>query len=168
MGPQSPAPDPRLPAAAYGLALRIAGDAEGAAASVEAASRRSPPTAGAFVRAVREEARARRPLGVAGASAAIVAPPLARVAADDWDVLERVALRGMLVGEAAQEVGLERREALLRLHRGLVAARRGLVGGQEARDDPGAAFVARLRGDLAAGSLDDTLGDRQPEAAAVA
>jgi hypothetical protein len=55
-----PAPD-ALAVAGYSLALRITGDEGRAAASVQAASERSPHSAGSFVRAVREEARAHRP-----------------------------------------------------------------------------------------------------------
>jgi hypothetical protein len=164
MAPQSSCAESVLAAAAYGLALRVAGDTEAAVASVEAASQRRPPTTGAFVRTVREEARARRTTS-AGAAAS---PRLPCVAADDWDVLERVALRGMLVSEAAEAVGIERREALLRLHRGLLAAGRELLGGRQTGEDPDASRGRGLGGDLAAGGLHDPARDRQAQPAPVA
>jgi len=167
MEPQTLAAEREIASAAYSLALRVAGDAEAAAASVEAASARRPATAGAFVRAVREEARARRQ-GRAGADTATACPRLPYVAAEDWSVLERVALRGMRVGEAADAVGIERREALLRLHRGLLDAGRGLRGERQVRDDARPASRAWLRGDHAARGLHDPARDRQPQPAAAA
>jgi hypothetical protein len=150
--------------AAYCLALRVAGNKAAAAASVEAAFQAGPATRGAFVRAVREEARARRAHDV---------PPCPQppgVAAAEWDVLEHVALRGARLTEAADALGLDRREALLRLHAGLVAAGRALRVGdeREPRDDPRPAARPRLGRDLAAGGLHDPARDRQPEAAAAA
>lgn len=152
-------------AAAYSLALCVAGDEDAAAASVEAAWRTRPATRAAFIRAVREEARGRRSHD---APPRPQAPRPAGVSADDWDVLERVALRGATLAEAAEALGLERREALLRLHRGLVAAGRELLGERDARDDPRPAVRARPGLDLAAGGLDDPARDRQAETAAAA
>jgi hypothetical protein len=115
-------PDPlAVVDAAYGLALAVTGDEEQAAASVIAAARGGRRTPGRFVRAVREEARARRP--ASGSREAEPLPsPAASVAPDDWAVLERVAMRGMRLGEAAEALGIDRADALLRLHRGLAAA----------------------------------------------
>jgi hypothetical protein len=164
MSARSAVPEPDL-AAAYSLALRVAGDEAAAAESVQAALRARPATRGAFVRAVRDEARARR---------AHDAPPSSSprrpegVAAAEWDVLERVALRGARLAEAADELGLDRREALSRLHRGLLAAGRALGDEREPRDDPRPALGPGLGRDLAAGRLDDPARDRQPETAAAA
>ena len=101
-------------------------------------------------------------------AAAAPCPRLPSVAIGDWEVLERVALRGMRVGEVAEAVGIDRREALLRLHRGLAAFRTGSAGEREPGDDPDAAARSGLGGDLAAGRFDDLARDRQPEPAAVA
>src|SRR4051794_25303931 len=99
-------------AAAYGLALRITGARELAVDSVVCAAPRAASGRPALFQAVRGAARERRP---AVATTPPVARPasLAAVAAADWAVLERVALRGMSVTEAAESFGIDRREALL-------------------------------------------------------
>jgi hypothetical protein len=151
-----------LATAAYGLALRITGDETRAVESVEAAlGRRRPSSAtpAVFLGAVRAEARTRR----AANPDPFTAPRpqrLACVPIDEWAVLERIALRGMSVTEAAEAVGMDRREALLRLHRGLVAAGSGLRGEREASDEPRATGLHRLDRDLAACGLHDATRDR--------
>ena len=85
----------------------------------------------------------------------------------EWAVLERVALRGMSVTEAADALGIERREALRLLHRGMLAAGGCLSGERQAGDDAQAVGLDVLGVDLAAGGLDDPARDRQPEPAAV-
>jgi hypothetical protein len=153
--------------AAYGLALRVTGDEEKAVASVEAAAaggvRASDPVL--FVRAVRQEARLRRS---AGPPAPIGARPLrlSRIPIGDWAVLERVALRGLSITEAAEALGIDRREALLRLNRGLVEARGCLLGDRQPGDDADAARRDLLDADRAAHGLDDAAGDRQSQTAA--
>jgi hypothetical protein len=152
-----------LAAAAYGLALRTTGDEARAVESVDAAlqRRRASEAPAVFLGAVRAEARARR----AGNPDPATAPRpqrLAFVPSDDWAVLERVALRGMPLTEAAEAVGIDRREALLRLHRGLAAARSGLLGERKASDEPRSVGCNRLDRDLAACGLDNAARDRQP------
>ena len=155
---------PALAAAAYGLALRVTRDETRAVESVEAALERCRPsseTPGVFLGAVRAEARTRR----AGNPDPATAPRprrLACVPIADWAVLERVALRGMSVTEAAEEVGVDRRETLLRLHRGLVAAGSGHLGERKASDEPRPVRLHRLDRDLAACGLHDAARDRQP------
>jgi hypothetical protein len=151
-----------LATAAYGLALRITRDEARAVESVDAAlERRRPPleTPAVFLGAVRSEARARR---AGGADPATPARPqrLAFMPIAEWEVVERVALRGMSVTEAAEAVEIDRREALLRLHRGLVVARAGLLGERKASDEPRAVGRHRLDRDLAACGLDDAARDR--------
>jgi hypothetical protein len=153
---------PALARSAYTLALRITGDEQDAAACVAAASR-AAWAPGPFVRAVREEARARRPPAVV--ATAVTPPPDASIAAVDWQVLEPVALRGLRLNETADALGIDRREALLRLHRGLAAARSALLDG-DPRDHPQAARGNGLGSDLASRRGRDAAGDRQPEAAA--
>jgi hypothetical protein len=150
-----------LATAAYGLALRVTRDEERAVESVDAAlqRRRASEAPAVFLGAVRAEARARR----AGSADPATAPRpqrLAFVPSAEWAVLERVALRGMSVTEAAEAVGIDRREALLRLHRGLVAARTGLLGERKASNEPRAVGRHRLDRDLAACGLDDAARDR--------
>jgi hypothetical protein len=151
-----------LAAAAYGLALRITRDEERAVESVDAALERRRPsleTPAVLLGAVRAEARARR---ARRADPATAPRPqwLASVPIADWAVLERVALRGMSVTEAAEAVEIDRGEALLRLHRGLVAARSGLLGRRQASDEPRAVGRHRLDRELAACGLDDASRDR--------
>src|SRR5262249_20301697 len=90
---------------------------------------------------------------------------LAEVSYADWAVLERVAYRGMSVTEAAEAVGIERREALARLRRGLASAGSALRQSRQAGDHPRAARLERLGGDLAAGGGGDPARDREPETA---
>jgi hypothetical protein len=156
---------PELAVAAYRLALGIAGDDARAVASVEAAARRSSDVSDRFLNVVREEARARR-TGTLDPATAPPPPALAHVPYADWAVLERVALRGLDVTETAEAVGIDRAEALRRLHRGLVAARGCLLERQPC-DDAQAVRRDVLRADLAAGGFDDAPGDGQPEAASL-
>jgi hypothetical protein len=150
--------------AGYGLALRVTGEPERAAAAVEAADPLSGRGDAEFLRAVRREARALRP-DVPWDPETVARPAqLNSLPIADWAVLERVALRGMTVDEAAAAVGIDRREALLRLHRGLVTAGRRL---RQAGDDTDAVRLDGLGGDLAAGGLDDAAGNGQPQAAPV-
>ena len=149
-------------AAAYGLALRITGDRDRATDSVVSAFMRTRESNPALIRAVRAEARSRRP--EVEASPPVERPArFAAVAADDWDVLERVALRGMDATEASRSLGLDRSETLLRLRRGLVAVRD--LRERQARDHADAPALDRLGRDHPAGVRDDAPGDRQPEAA---
>jgi hypothetical protein len=150
-----------LATAAYGLALRITRDEERAVESVDAALKRprASETPAVFLGAVRSEARARR-AGSADPATAARPQRLASIPIAEWAVLERVALRGMSVTEAAEAVGIDRREALLRLHHGLVAARAGLLGERKASDEPRAVGRHRLDRDLAACGLDDAARDR--------
>src|SRR5439155_24623802 len=115
--------------------------------------------------AVREEARPHRAAAPDPATA-LRPPRLSSIPIGDWAVLERVALRGMSVTEAADALGIDRRETLLRLHRGLVAARGCLLGDRHAPDDADAVRLEGLGGDRAAGGLDDSTCDRQAEAGA--
>lgn len=157
-----------LAAAGYSLAFRITGDEDQAMASVQAACARPSQTVASFVRAVREEARSRRGAVSLDRATAVRPPALRCVATADWAVLERVAQRGMLLGEAAEALGIDRGEAALRLHRGLVAARDGLLGSGQMGNDPHAVRFDRFDGDLASGRFDDPTRDRQTETAAVA
>jgi hypothetical protein len=159
------ADDEHLADAAYALALRITRDERRAAASVESALERVADGPVAFLNAVRDEGRLRR----AGAPDPLTAPRpanLSGISFADWAVLERVALRGFTVTEAADALGIERREALLRLNRGLVAAGRFLRDRGQTGDDANALRLHRLDRDRAAGGLDDPAGDREPEAGA--
>lgn len=154
-------PTPDTTAVAYGLALRITGDELAACDSVVAAARTAGTALAPLVRAVREEARARR---VASARESVSRPALlAPVRHEDWEVVERIALRGMTVAEAATDCGLERRETMLRLHRGLSVARDCL---RETRDHAGSSWLERLRANLATGGLGDPARDRETQTAA--
>jgi hypothetical protein len=157
--------DERLAAAAYGLALRVTGDRERAVESVDSALARLEDGQVAFLNAVREQARPRRTAAPDPATAPRP-PRLSSIPIADWAVLERVALRGMSVTEAADAVGIDRRETLLRLHRGLVAARGCLLDDRQAPDDADAVRLEGLGRDGAAGRLDDSTRDRQAEAGA--
>ena len=152
--------------AAFGLASRITGDGDRAIASIDAARRQGIVTDAEFLRAVRLEARERRAPVVAPGTAPRPAV-LAEVSYADWAVLERVAYRGMSVTEAADAVGVERREALARLRRGLAAAGASLRQSRQAGDHPETPGLERLGGDLAAGGIGDPAGDGQPEAASL-
>lgn len=150
--------------AAYGLALRITSSQERAEASVEAAAAAVGLEPVALLRATRTEARNRRS---ATPSAPVPRPAqLHPVAAADWEILERVALRGMTVTEAARDAGFDRREALSRLQRGMVAARAALGGGHPC-DQAQPVRIDGLDRDVAACRLDDAARDRQPEPAPV-
>jgi hypothetical protein len=155
-----------LVSAAYGLALRISGSEERAAESVETVSLRPSSSAAAFLADVRREARARRVDMLPDPATAPPPPALHGLPPDDWAVVERVALRGLSLTEAAAALGIERREALLRLNRGMVAARRRLLDEGQSRDDAQAVRLDVLGGDLPAGGLDDAARDRQAEPAA--
>jgi len=157
---------PQTAAIAYRLALRITGRQDRALASLEAAARRSEPTTTAFVNAVRDEARARRSGDPADPTTEPRPASLARVALDDWAVLERVALRGMTPAETAAALGIDRREVLVRLNRGLRAARDCLLGVGQDGDDADTRRLRRLCANLAVGRLGDASGDGQPEPAA--
>jgi hypothetical protein len=150
--------------AAYGLALRITRDEEQALATLDSVARLSPEATGAvFLRRVRRAARYRR---VAPDPATAPRPPaLSDVSYPEWGVLERVALRGMSVTEAAAALGIERSEALRLLHRGMLAAG-GCLGHGEAGGDAQAVGLDVLGGDLASGGVHDPAGDREPEPAA--
>src|SRR5690348_4505262 len=88
-----------LASAVYTLALRIVGDEAGAADAVTAAAERARRP-GELVHAVREEARNRRGEAVGGGGVPVPSPA-AEIPPADWEVLERVALRGMRLDEAA-------------------------------------------------------------------
>lgn len=151
--------------AAFGLARRITGNDEAACASVEAAV--AAPWRGPhdLLARSRDEARARRP-GALPAAVTPRPPELGHLSSALWETVERVALRGMTVSEAAADLGLERREVVLRLRGGLLAARDVLVTCERERDhEADAAWGNRLGDDRAAGPLGDASRDRQPEAA---
>src|SRR5580765_3884054 len=155
---------PELACAAFGLASRITRDDDRAIASIGAARRQGVATDAEFLRAVRLEARARRAPVVARETAPRPAA-LAQVSLADWAVLERVAYRGMSAAEAAAAVGIERREALARLRRGLAAAGAALRPGGQAGDHAEASRSERLGGDLAAGGVRDPARDGETEPA---
>jgi hypothetical protein len=157
------ADDEHVADAAYALALRVTRDEQRAVASVESALERLADGPAAFLNAVRDEGRLRR----AGAPDPLTAPRPANLSGipfADWAVLERVALRGLTVTETAEALGLERRETLLRLQRGLVAAGRFLRDRRQTGDDANALRLHRLDRDRPAGRFDDPAGDREPEA----
>src|SRR5262245_21439399 len=111
-----------LARAAYGLAYRITRNEERAVASLESAARVThDASAAGFLRGVRRAARLRRAFAL-DAVTAPRPPALSDVSYPEWAVLERVALRGMSVTEAADALGIERREALRLLNRGMLAA----------------------------------------------
>lgn len=155
-------------AAAYGLALRVTGDERRATEAVEAALDAGETDEAGLIARVRAEARARRS-GPSDAGPVPRPAALAGVEHRDWAVLERVALRGRTLTEAAAETGLDRAEALGRLHAGMLAARERLrVEPGQRRHDAGASWLERLRRDLTAGGLDDAARDREAEARAAA
>ena len=151
--------------ASFSLARRITGSDEAACRSVEAAVRRPWRRPAELLGATRSEARARR---TSDASPEMVPRPgqLQSLPPDVWATLERVALRSMTVTEAASEQKLDRREVLLRLREGLVAAREALIDGErDAGDDADATWGEGLHRDRAAGGFGDASRDREPEAA---
>jgi predicted DNA-binding protein (UPF0251 family) len=156
----------RLVDAAYGLALRATGDEQHARASVEAAAQAGADCPVTFLSAVRREARARRTTLPLDPATAARPSQLADMPIGDWEVLERVALRGLTLAEAAAALGLDRREVLLRLNRAMQTARRCLVDGGHVRDDADPVRLDRLRGDPTAGRLDDAPRNREAETAA--
>ncbi len=146
--------------AAYVLAYRITGSQERAEQSVEAAAAGAGLDPAALLRAARTEARQRRP---ATPSAPVPRPEqLHAIAAADWDILERVVLRGMTLTEAAADGGFDRREAPSRLNRAMVAARAALRGG-DTRDQAQPVRIDGLDRELPTGSFDDPARDGQPE-----
>ncbi len=158
---------PGLAKAAYGLAFRITRDEERAAVSLEAAATlASDPSPAGFLRGVRRTARLRR-VNAYDAVTAPRPPALSDVSYPEWAVLERVALRGMTVTEAAEALGIERREVLRLLNRGMVAAGGALAGQRQAGGDAQPARDDVLGLDLTAGGLHDPARDREPQSAAV-
>src|SRR5262245_33751963 len=153
--------------AAYGLALRITQDEEQAVATLESVTRLAPEVDGAvYLRRVRRAARFRR----SAAPDPDTAPrpqALSDVSYPEWGVLERVALRGMTISEAAAALGIERGEALRLLHRGMLAAGGCLSRGGQARGDAQTVGLEVLGADVSAGRLRDPAGDRQAQAAAL-
>lgn len=137
-------------AGAFGLARRVTGDPAAAVRSVEAAAVLSHSVPD-LIREVREQARARR---VAAARPPAQTGVLAGIPADEWDVLEQVALRGRTLTEAAEDLSVARDEALYRLRRGLLAARRQLGLGEDG-DNPGATGFDGLRSNRSARVLCD-------------
>ena len=148
--------------AAFGLAYRMTGSRTSAEEAVIRAASRGELDTTSLVHATRQEARALPGQPVAEA----VARPEAyhEVALGDWEIVERVALRGMSVTEAGVDAGVSRADAMLRLQRGMRAARVALEE-RQARYDAETPAAGALGGDGAAGGLDDPLGDRQAEAA---
>lgn len=149
-----------IPLAAFNLALRITGSEHEALDAVRVAAASEPDD---LVRAVRIEARARRREHRPEA----VEPPgaLAAVPAGDWELVERVALRGETLAEAAADLGLSTRVAALRLHAGLRLVD-DLLGERKANGQHRAAAVGGGRLDRPAHPLRDAARDRQPKAAA--
>jgi hypothetical protein len=159
---------PETAFAAYGLAVRITQDERRAVGCLELARRQAPgETGAAFLRRVRSVARLHR-AAPPDAATALRPPALADVAYGEWAVLERVALRGMTLTEAAAALEIERGEALRRLSRGLRAARGCLSRDGYSGDDAQAAGDDVLGVDLASRGLDDPPRDRQAQPAAAA
>lgn len=148
--------------AAFSLAVRMTGSRARAGALVEQAASAVGVEQKRLVWAVRRGARAapREPDGVA-----VPRPDdLHEVALGDWAIVERIALRGMTVAEAASDTGLSRSEVALRLRRGMIAARDALRG-RQATDHPQPAPSSSLGRDLPTCALDDAPGHRQAEPA---
>ena len=150
--------------AAYGIALRMTGSVAAAEEAVARAARGSDLAPGSLVRAVRREARLLpgrpEPVGVARPAS------FHGVALGDWELVERVALRGMTLTEAAVDAGLSRSDAIVRLQRGMRAACACTERGQAAGDTQATAARALCR-DRSSGRLDDPTGDRQAQAASL-
>lgn len=149
-----------IPLAAFNLALRIIGSERGALDAVAAAAASDPAD---LVRAVRVEARARR----GGHVAQVVERPdaLASVPAADWELVERVALRGATLAEVATDLGLSIQAAALRLHAGLRLVR-DLLGERQADGQQCAPAVGGGGLDRPAHAFRDAARDREPKAAA--
>ncbi len=150
--------------ASYRLAHRITGSESTAAAAVGTAARstRDPAT---LVRLTRAAARRDRLERIAP----IDRPEtLTEVDPASWALLERVALRGMTLREAATDTAVDRRQALLALHRGLVAAGACLREQRQGDDRTHPARLGLVESDRATRALDDPLHDRQPQAAPAA
>ncbi len=132
--------------AAFGLAVRMTGSRADAAAIVERSAAAVGVEPGPLVQTVRRAARLvpRRsdPISVERPG------DLHEIALGDWAVVERVALRGMTISEAASDTGLPRSEVALRLRRGMIAAR-DAFGSRQAADHPQPARLAALGGDAA-------------------
>lgn len=156
----APSREAAIPIAAYALAARITGHQVVALEALDAAARTSG--AADLVRSVRVEARARR--GGHRAGAVSRPPALAPMPDEQWDVVEGVALRGFLLREVAEELGIPVGTAALRLHAGLQVARSLLADGEAGGQQRSTARrPARL--DRAARRRHDAVGDRQAEAA---
>jgi len=148
--------------AAYGLALRMTGSDATAGEVVARAARVAGLEPVPLVRAVRTEARAVtcRPdrVGVPRPHAFQEVDP------GDWGVVERIALRGMTVTEAAAATGLSRTDVIARLQRGMRTAR-ACVEGRKAPGDAEPAAAGARGGDRPARRLDDAARHRQAEPA---
>jgi hypothetical protein len=155
-------PDADVALAAFALAHRITGSEARALDAVGAAASRV--NGAELLREVRIEARARR--GTARPAAVARPAGLEGIAADDWDVVERVALRGEMIVEVATELGVAAGVVALRLHRGLRAVRVALEKGRQANVEPRAAARPPRRRVLSAERGHDAAHDRQPKAAA--
>ena len=148
--------------AAYGLALRMTGSSATAEDVVARAARVAGLEPVPLMRAVRTEARQ-----VPGEPerAGVPRPEAFRdVTLEDWDVVERIALRGMTITEAAAGTGLSRADVIARLQRGMRTAGACV----ESRKETGNAqtAVAGARGDdRPARRLDDAARHRQAEPA---
>jgi hypothetical protein len=150
--------------AAYALAWRMTGSHDAAAEAVVRAARVGGLETAPLVHAVRAEAKALRgrPVEVG------VARPDAfhGVAVGDWEIVERVALRGMSVSEAAADARVSRADAMMRLQRGMRAAR-ACIDDRHAPRHAEAASTRALGEDRTAGRLHDPACDREPEAASL-
>ncbi len=107
--------------AAFALACRVCGDRGQAEAIAERALARSAEDVAELMRAVRDEARALRPHGVAFGE---TRRPGALAELDDahWQLLDLVAQQGATIAEAADHVGVSPREALRLLHQAMRGA----------------------------------------------
>lgn len=127
--------------AAYGLAVRMTGSELVAEEIVVRSARRVGTDHVALVRAVRADAR---DFGTEPSRMAVTRPDrFQAVSAGDWEIVERVALRGMTLTDAAEDAGLSRSEAIVRLQRGMRAGRASLEG-RHATDHAQPATVGAL------------------------
>lgn len=149
--------------AGYTLALRITGDPTHALAAVACASSFAPGTAGGLIRQIRREARSRasRP----GRCAVPKPAELKALDSGDWELVERVALRGMSITEAAVDLGVPPDEAMQRLSRGLRSARACLEPTRERGQKTNAGWLDRLGNQSSAVALGDSPGNRKPKPA---